>query len=248
MATSEPRAATDVRVAAYWAGFFGCTPEQLTAAGTHVVPHAGLEDYAGAYLFRRGEACIVSVPAPLLATVTAQLAGLPAAASFDVARLRHVFGDAIDRIVGPAWQGYTWAGNFRPVAHPGARRLTGDDESALRALAAACGEQDWAHSGIGRPDQVVFGAFLGDMLVAAGMGEPRGAILLHIGIVTHPDYRGHGYGRGVVSVIAAYGFEVGLVPWYQTLAANSPSIALARSLGFSRYAETLAVRLSHQNS
>jgi hypothetical protein len=35
----------------------------------------------------------------------------------------------------------------------------------------------------------------------------------------------------------------GLVPWYQTLVANTPSVAIARALGFTQYAETLAVRL-----
>jgi RimJ/RimL family protein N-acetyltransferase len=76
------------------------------------------------------------------------------------------------------------------------------------------------------------------------MGEPRAAALLHIGIITHPDYRGQGHGRSVVSAIAAYGLEVSLVPRYQALAANTPSVTIARALGFSQYAETLAVRLS----
>jgi uncharacterized membrane protein YagU involved in acid resistance len=47
----------------------------------------------------------------------------------------------------------------------------------------------------------------------------------------------------VVSAIAAYGLEVSLVPRYQTLAANTPSVTIARTLGFTQYAETLAVSL-----
>ncbi|HEX5548013.1 MAG TPA: GNAT family protein [Ktedonobacterales bacterium] len=242
MATNE----SDARVAAYWAGFLGCAPEQLETPGTWVGPHAdaGLADYQGVYLLRRGESCVVSVPAPLLAMVTAQLADLPATSSFDSSRLRHLFGDAIERIVGPAWQGYLRADDFRPAAQLNVRQLTAADDPALRQLEEACDGQEWEHSGIGGAEQAVFGAFVGDRLVAAGMGEPLAATLLHIGIITHPDVRGQGYGRAVVSAISAYGLGVGLVPRYQTLAANTPSVAIARALGFTHYATTFAVRLS----
>lgn len=246
MATSDAHASADARVAAYWASFLGCTPEQLETPSTWVGPHAdaGLADYQGVYLLRRGESCVVSVPAPLLSTVIAQLAGLSAASSFDSSRLQRLFGDAVERIVGPAWQGYLRADDFRPAARPDVRQLTATDDPALRQLEKACGEQEWEQVGIGRAEQVVFGAFVGDTLVAAGMGEPRAATLLHIGIITHPDYRGQGHGRAVVSAIAAYGLGVGLVPRYQALAANTPSVAIARALGFTHYATTLAVRLT----
>ncbi|HEY7342753.1 MAG TPA: GNAT family N-acetyltransferase, partial [Ktedonobacterales bacterium] len=131
-----------------------------------------------------------------------------------------------------------------PVARPNVRQLADADDLALRRLEEACGEQEWEHSGIGGAEQVMFGAFAGDLLVAAGMGEPRAATLLHIGIITHPDHRGQGHGRAVVSAISAHGLGVGLVPRYQTLAANTPSVAIARALGFTHYATTLAVRLS----
>jgi GNAT superfamily N-acetyltransferase len=243
MGTNDARASADARVAAYWTSFLGCGPEQLDTPGTWVGPHAGLADYQGVYLFQRGETCIVSVPAPLLAMVTAQLAGRPATVSYDITRLRQVFGDAIDRVVGPAWQGYLRADDFRPVAGLLVRQLTAADDPALRWLADVCDEEEWESTGIGRSEQVVFGAFVGEGLVAAGMGEPRDATLLHIGIITHPAYRGKGHGRAVVSTICAYGLDVSLVPRYQALTSNGPSIAIARALGFTQYAETLAVRL-----
>lgn len=246
MATNDTGDSTDARVAAYWASFLGCAPEQLEASGTWVGPHAdtGLADYQGAYLLHRGESCVVSVPAPLLATVSAQLAGLPAASSCEKVRLQNLFGDAIERFVGPAWQGYLRADDFRPAMRQNVRQLTAVDNPALRRLAESCGEEEWESVGIGRAAQVVFGAFIGDTLVAAGMGEPRAATLLHIGVITHPAYRGQGHGRAVVSAISAYGLDADLVPRYQALVANTPSVAIAHALGFSHYAETLAVRLS----
>lgn len=57
MAANDACTATDARVARYWDDFFGCTPEELVMPGTRVLSHAGLADYQGVYLFRRGASC-----------------------------------------------------------------------------------------------------------------------------------------------------------------------------------------------
>lgn len=234
---------TQQRIDAYWAGFFGCQIEDLHASNTLVVPHAALADYAGAYLMRTTEACIISVPGYLMSQTVDQLGILPPTDAFDAAVVSRRFGSTVERVIGPAYQGYVDGGAFRPVGRRETRVLDERDTLALHHLAEACGEEEWGHCGIGNDDrQVVFGCFDGDELAAAGMGEPRNGALWHIGIVTHPSYRGRGYGRAVVSAIAAYGLDLGLIPWYQTLQANISSITVARSLGFSQYATTLAVR------
>jgi predicted GNAT family acetyltransferase len=89
----------------------------------------------------------------------------------------------------------------------------------------------------------VFGCFAGGALAAAGMLEPWGARLLHVGIATHPGHRGRGYGKAVVSAMTAHGLATGRVVQYRTLLANLPSVGIARALGFQRFALTLAVRL-----
>jgi RimJ/RimL family protein N-acetyltransferase len=61
--------------------------------------------------------------------------------------------------------------------------------------------------------------------------------------VTHPVRRGQGYGRAVVSFMTAYALDGGGIGHYQTLLANAPSVAIARSLGYQQYATALAVRL-----
>ena len=52
--------------------------------------------------------------------------------------------------------------------------------------------------------------------------------LLHVGIVTHPAFRGRGYGTAVVSAMTADGLADGRVVQYRTLQANLPSVAVAR--------------------
>lgn len=232
------------RIDAYWATFFGCRIEDLHALRTLVASHAALADYAGAYLMRTTEACIVSVPAHLLQRTSDALGVMSPTEAFDSAVVSACFGASVERVIGPAYQGYVGSDSFSLADARETRVLDGRDMPALRHLAEACGEAEWGHSGIDNDDrQVVFGCFDGDELAAAGMGEPRNETLWHIGIVTHPSYRGQGYGRAVVSAIAAYGLDLGLIPWYQTLQANASSIAIAQSLGFSQYATTLSVRL-----
>lgn len=232
------------RIDAYWAAFFGCHADELHAPRVLVVPHAALADYSGAYLLRTDEACILSVPDQLLHRTRDQLGHLSPADIFDTTTLSAYFGSAVVRVIGPAYQRYVDGAAFRSVDTRGTRVLDEEDTPELRRLAEVCGEAEWGHSGIGKEDQqVVFGCFVGEMLAAAGMGEPRNDALWHIGVVTHPSYRGQGYGRALVSAATAHGLGLGLIPWYQTLQANTPSIAIALGLGYSQYATTLAVRL-----
>jgi predicted GNAT family acetyltransferase len=62
-------------------------------------------------------------------------------------------------------------------------------------------------------------------------------------VITHPQHRGHGYGRAVVSRLTEEALHQGLGPQYRTLEANAPAMAIAHTLGFMHYATTVAVRL-----
>jgi len=95
----------------------------------------------------------------------------------------------------------------KPGAFPGlrggTRLLAGQDLAELERLAAACGATAWGHSGIDPARPPVFGCFAGEVLAAAGTLDRWGDRLLHLGIVTHPGYRGRGYGKAVVSAMTA---------------------------------------------
>jgi RimJ/RimL family protein N-acetyltransferase len=187
---------------------------------------------------------VFAVPEDWYERVAGGVGQRPPAEAFDAGLIHQVFGSAVDRVIGPAWLGYADAGDFRPAPTMGTRPLVDEDRAELRRLADACGTTAWEHSGIdpGRPP--VFGCFAGEVLAAAGMLERWGDRLLHLGIVTHPRYRGRGYGKAVVSAMTAHGLARGGVMQYRTLHANLPSLAIARALGFQRFALTLAVRLS----
>jgi GNAT superfamily N-acetyltransferase len=231
-------------VVAFWAAQLGCSEAQLRRPGTSVVRNGpGLADYRGATVVLRPPACVVAVPADWHEPVASRIGRRPPAEVFDVGLLRRVFGAAVDRVIGPAWLGYADAGDVRPAPTMGTRLLTEQDLPELRRLEAACGPTAWEHSGIDPARPPVFGCFAGGRLAAAGMLERWGDRLLHVGIVTHPGCRGRGYGKAVVSAMSAHGLATGGVMQYRTLQANLPSVAVARALGFRRFALTLAVRL-----
>jgi GNAT superfamily N-acetyltransferase len=234
-----------------WAENFGCSVEELHAPGiaeiTLLANAADFADYHGAYLLRwEAGSAVFTVPATLLPAVAAAIRDRAVAEVFDRAFLAQLFGECVERIIGPAVRHCADSTDFRPVDARGTRLLHPDDDAALRALAAACGPEDWDESGlqaslgVARPP--TFGCFVSDELAAAGLLIPKGP-LRNIDIATHPAYRRRGYGRAVVSAMTAHALAEGVLPHYQALATNTASLALARSLGFVRYATALAVRL-----
>jgi len=228
----------------FWAGFFGCGLQALRRPGVRVVPHCGLLGYRGAWAFRYADACILSVPLPLVERVEAAVAGRAPDDVYRVGALAALFGDAVDRIIGPAVIAYTDRGSFRPVAAPGTRLLELAEIGALGELAAACGDE-WEEGGIDPLRLPIAGRFEGGVLLAAASYAVWGDQLASVGVVVDPRRRAAGHGRAVASVVCAHALAHGLVPQWRTLEANVASRAVAKALGFEPRASYFAVRLSH---
>ncbi len=222
----------------YWAGHLGCLPGELFSRPFRVVTHGEeLRGYRGVLALFRGETAIASVPPDREGELLGLLAGLEngstpepfAAALAPVASL----------VLGPAFLGYTT--DIRGSDSP-ARALSHDDASAVENLRDACGEQDWDHGG-SSPDWPCSGVFHGGQLVALSGYEIWGGTIAHLCIVTHPAFRGRGFGKPAVAHLARRALAAGLLPQYRTLEANTPSVRIAEALGFQRYATSMAVRL-----
>jgi GNAT superfamily N-acetyltransferase len=239
-----PTRQTLTHVDAYWAENLGCAPEDLHRPGVTLLGNGGgLATYQGAYLLRWEETCVVTVPVSLLPLVEGAVRGQTPDEIFDRTFLTTMFGSRLDRIIGPAFQGCADTSDFHAVDVRGTRPLAAEDDEALERLAMACDRDEWVHSGIERALAPIFGCYTGDELAAAGMLLPWGLRQCNVGIITHPSFRGQGYGRAVVSAVTAYMLAEGYVAQYQTLLDNTSSVAIARALGYRQYATTLAVRL-----
>jgi RimJ/RimL family protein N-acetyltransferase len=239
-----PTPATLAHLDEDWAANFDCGVADLHRPGVTFLRNGGdFATYAGAYLLRWGEACVFTAPDLLAGRVAERRHGLSPDEVFHRSFLAALFGEAVDRIIGPAFRSVADSTDFRRVDPRATRLLSPGDDAALHRLAEAVEDEAWEHSGIhfNRPPN--FGCYVSGELVSAGMLLAAGERLRNVGIVTHPARRGQGYGRAVVSFMTAYALDGGGFGHCQTLLANAPSIAIARSLGYQQYATALAVRL-----
>lgn len=152
-------------------------------------------------------------------------------------------GIAPDRVVGPAFIGYLDEATFAEDDAVESRLLDDGDAGAIEALRAACEPLAWDEGG---PAGVVaaVGVFRGSTLAALSSYEIWSERIAHIGIVTHPAHRGRGLGTAAVRAMTRIALARKLVAQYRTRLANAPSMAIARRLGFERYATTVSIRFS----
>ena len=230
----------------FWAAQLGCRVADLRRPGILVV--ADPEPATAALALLRSATLVVAVPPAWRPAVTAALGSLRPAQAFHQDRLRAAFGAAAGEVVGPAYQGFAGAGDLVPAPAGGVRPLGVADRDALDALRRAAGETAWEHSAIDPERPPLFGRFAGGMLVAAATLADAGGPVASVGVLTHPGHRGRGHGRAVAGAATRAAVAAGAVAHYQTLDANTPSVAIARALGYRRDATTLAIRLSDQTS
>jgi GNAT superfamily N-acetyltransferase len=228
----------------YWMSDLGCSRDALYSQQTLIVPHsASLSDYHGIFIFLRDELLLISVPRSLIDVFRRNAEGWSRSAVLQEDRLRALVGYPAEQVIGPAFVGYTNRANFRPTPAAGAHVLGQQDITALEDLRSACSDLEWEHGGSQLGDRPVVGEYSGDQLVAVASYQLWGGEIAHIYVITHPQHREKGYGKSVVSRITDGVLNQGLVPQYRTLEENVSSIGIARSLGFERYATTVAVRL-----
>ena len=225
----------------HWAAFFGLSVADFMMSEPKVVPHAQLQGYQGAWLFRRGSPFVISVPPDLVEKIDGELQRQSQGTITDQDFVA-LFGEKVDKVIGPAYQGYLEESDFRPITSS-ARLLLPADDNALRKLAAACDAEEWEHSDIQIGQHHNFGNFAGGQLVAVANYQMETKFTAMPGIITHPAYRGQGRGKAVLSAAIEHGLSEGLLMLYQTLVLNKPAVAAAESLGYKQYATHLAVRL-----
>ena len=227
----------------YWATDLGCDREALYTNQTLVTPH-NFGAYQGIYAFCRQDLLVVSAPAALVEALRRDALCWLHSHVLQEHRLRHLLPYPVERVIGPAFVGYTDSAIFRPAQQGAARVLTQQDSPAFEALRAACSPIEWEHGGSSLGEQPIVGIHVEGQLVAVAGYEVWGEAIANISVITRPRHRGRGYGKIVVSRLTEEILNQGLAPQYQTLEANVSSMKVAQELGFERYATTMAVWLS----
>ncbi|WP_227376441.1 GNAT family N-acetyltransferase [Haladaptatus halobius] len=202
----------------------------------------GGADEGGVELFRRAETLVVGAPESLVDPLSQRADGLEASDIADESALREWFETfgTVTRVLGPTFYGYADEESFAPVASD-ARILTSADEPAHDRFRAAISDEEWERAGARFSPGETVGLFVDDDLVATAGYEVWDDFIAHVGVVTHPNHRNEGNGRAVVSRVTERALGEGLLPQYRTADEWPWSVALARELGFERFATAVLV-------
>ncbi len=229
-----------------WAAALGCAPGLLGEPGAHLVPGgAQLRRFPGVYLASLGPAVLVYCPDRLRGHAAAVLAATPPGEMFTArtcASLAGPAGAAKPQVHGPSWHGFTDAAHFRPAVPAAGRRLDRADP-LLAGLRADCGDDEWAESGFTDPAGVVYGIEQDGRLAAGGNLTPFGGHPADVGLLTHPAARGQGLARRIAVRMITDGLPAAGLVRYRALTSNTPSLDIARALGFAGYGQNFMARL-----
>ena len=233
----------EAAAAAAWAEALGCDTRLPGEPGAHLV-HGGplLRDLNGVYIASLGAAVLVYCPGSLRRHAAAVLASTSPNDLFTAATCAAIAGIDPVHVLGPSWHGFTDAAHFTPAGPAAGRRLDRSDP-LLAGLRAACGEAEWAEGGFADPKGVIYGIEEDGRLMAAGNLTPFRGYPADVGLLSHPDARGRGFARRIASQMISDALPAAGIIRYRALTTNSPSLAIARSLGFAGYGRNLIARL-----
>jgi len=236
----------------YWANFFGIAPSAFHQPGYRVLPHQKLAGFQGAWLYQRADIIILSVPAEEVPLMLRLVEERPPSveALFTASYIDHLFGDRVDKVIGPAFQGYyqVAAGEEKSPSQAVLQLDFEQHQAIIHRLSQSGDPTGWSHSGVYNHKSILYGyRHQGEIRALANyrfLDENVG----FIGVYTHPDFRGRGFGQATVQVALAKLAKEGKTALYQTLHANMPAIAVARRLGIQEFASHVAVRLKPRSS
>jgi GNAT superfamily N-acetyltransferase len=229
--------------AAAWAEALGCEPRLLGEPGGHMVPGgARLRDLDAVYLASVRASVLVYCPGRLRARAAAVLASVPPGQLFTAGTCAKIAGLDDVQTFGPSWHGFTNAGHFAPAV-PGAGRRLDRGDRLLTELQEACGQAEWAEGGFADPDGVIYGIEQDGHLAAAGNLTPFRGYPADVGLLTHPAARGRGLAKQIAVQMIQDALPAAGIIRYRALVTNSPSLAIARSLGFAGCGQNLIARL-----
>lgn len=231
------RAEAEERVDRYWADVFEVEAPQVWAPGIHTT--WARDPWPGVYVLvrpgvvrLRASQASRSLLEPLLGPVTAGDA-------LDVEYWRRLLGAFSPQVLGPAIHSYRSA----PVPSTGEGGIDVVTEDDLLAFSREVGDAEFDESGLADASRA-FGAREAGRLVAVAGLSAWMAVPSDIGVLTRPDVPGRGYGRRVAAAAVDEAVASAGIARWRSLASNTASRSLARSLGFEDRGANIGIRLS----
>lgn len=217
------------RVRRVWRDLVGA-PTAFQSPGCTIAPRESSDEGTRVSVVQLGDATAVQVPSALVGRFGDLIASQPDCDLTDPASVVEFVGP-VARFLGPASLAYADRYCFRPRGAAATDVLSAGHE-ALLELTSACGPQDTDESGIARVTSPMSTIERNGKVVAACGYEVWSGALAHIGVLTHPQWRGRGLATSVASSSVAHALEAGLVPQWRARCTLTASRRIARSLGF----------------
>jgi GNAT superfamily N-acetyltransferase len=221
----------------WWAEVLRLPADAMRIGGAFALDHV---DHAGVVAVKHAAAPVVYGPPGVLTVLQAAAGRLATDDLLQGQHLAAMLGRQAGWVLGPAWYGYATAGTLAPAHGLEVRALGEQDLPRLARLHAQTPAAERDESGTtGLP---AFGYLDGpDLLAVACLGIWHD--MPTVGVLTHPQARGRGLARMVVTAAARQGLTHRAIVQYRAWRRNTPSIAVATRCGFSHYCDGLVIDL-----
>jgi GNAT superfamily N-acetyltransferase len=229
-----------------WAKRFDCTVEDLNRPGTVLLPDEQFTDSGGVHIWQIGERAFVRVDPNVVDDMKRAQERFPAATALNADHIEEALG--LDRIreIEDSLIHYLYPPDFEHHDPPSAivvRQLGLGDAGALAEMKAACSPDEVDLGEVSVEDEIGFGCFDGETMVSVSTGFWLTGFM-DIGVLTHPDYRGRGLGKAVVSALGTWCVERAIIAQYRCLVTNVGSHSIARALRLHRYFRQQSIYLT----
>ncbi len=234
-------------IQSYWSDFFGIASLEMDQPGVTVLPHKALKGFNGAWIFLRKKKVVISIMPSMLGEIQGKIdQKIPSAAADYLSNefIEYLFEDRIEKLVGPAFQGYyekKFENNQEAAKIQSINFQT--HKNQIFDLSQTGDEQGWNNSSIKENSEALFGYFVENQLVSIANFQLRNGNVGFIGVYTDPNFRGQGFGRAAVQAAVNHLINHGYGVLYQTLFSNKGSMGIAQKIGIKEYARHIAVRL-----
>ncbi|SEA62619.1 GNAT family N-acetyltransferase [Leifsonia sp. 21MFCrub1.1] len=230
------KAEAEARVDTYWAEVFDVDVARIWEPGIHTT--WARDPWPGVYVLVRPGVVRLRAPDRSRAELEPILQTVGGADALDVDRWQRVLGAFSPRILGPAIHSYR--GDGLPVDGAGIEPVSGVE---VLAFSREVGDAEFEESGLADASRM-FGVRADGRLAAVSglsdwMGQPS-----DIGVLTLPGLRGRGHGRRVAAAAVNDAIATAGIARWRSLAGNTASRSLARSLGFEDRGENIGIRLT----
>jgi len=230
-----------------WAEHIGVSPDAIRHFGYHIQTLDDLNDTNQIQLFKIGSFTYIRCGANLHDTLDNALQAIQQTSPShiisgeDLAEHlvnKNIDYDHIEQVF------YLYPPDFTSV-QPNQyhiRQLSEADTNAFEIFKNACTQEEYEDSWVNVTDELSYGAFDGDLLIGCasmymlwGFADP--------GILVHPDYRGQGIGKQLISKICEWVIAENRIMNYRCTTDNHASAHLAQRLGFKKHFEIEDLRV-----